>query len=66
MGVPEGESCLLILPTGFIQNEAPLWTEKTLYRGDAYEFRNRIGPVEDETPSSGLYSRKSAENPTQV
>lgn len=66
MGVPEGESCLLILSTGFIQNDAPLWTEKTLYRGDAYEFRNRIGPVEDEVASSGFYYRKSTEKPLQA
>ncbi|MBC8136954.1 MAG: hypothetical protein H8F28_13810, partial [Fibrella sp.] len=23
----------------------PLWWERTLYRGDAYEFRNRLGPI---------------------
>ncbi len=62
MGVPEGESCLLILSTGFIQTDIPLWAEKTLYRGDAYEFRNRIGPVEDDHSTTGFYFRKSAES----
>lgn len=63
MGVPEGESCLLILSTGFIQNDIPLWIEKTLYRGDAYEFRNRIGPVEDDRSANGFYFRKAAGSP---
>ncbi len=63
MGVPEGESCLLILSTGFIQTDIPLWLEKTLYRGDAYEFRNRIGPVEDARSSTGFYLTKAEESP---
>ncbi len=65
MGVPEGESCLLILSTGFIQNDIPLWSEKTIYRGDAYEFRNRIGPVEDTHSSTGFHLMKVPESPAQ-
>jgi hypothetical protein len=26
-----------------------LWTEKTLFRGKYYEFRNRLGPVSNTT-----------------
>ena len=33
---------LLIISLGFLIGHHPLWFERTLYRGDAYEFRNRL------------------------
>jgi GntR family transcriptional regulator len=33
---------LLITSRGFLTGHNPLWFERTLYRGDAYEFRNRL------------------------
>ena len=43
LGVPAGGAGLLVTATGYVAGGAPLWTERTLYRGDAYEFRNRLG-----------------------
>jgi GntR family transcriptional regulator len=33
---------LLITSLGFLTGHSPLWFERTLYRGDAYEFHNRL------------------------
>jgi len=41
--VAPGAAGLLVLATGRVAGGAPLWTERTLYRGDAYEFHNRLG-----------------------
>lgn len=43
LDVPAGTAGLLVTASGFVAGGAPLWTERTLYRGDAYEFRNRLG-----------------------
>jgi GntR family transcriptional regulator len=40
-----GDPAFEVVATGFLEDGAPLWWEQTLYRGDAYEFRNRLGPV---------------------
>ncbi|HEX7897777.1 MAG TPA: GntR family transcriptional regulator [Planctomycetota bacterium] len=41
--VAPGAAGLLVTATGRVAGGAILWTERTLYRGDAYEFRNRLG-----------------------
>jgi GntR family transcriptional regulator len=41
--VPAGSAGLLVSAAGTLAGGEPLWTERTLYRGDAYEFRNRLG-----------------------
>lgn len=51
--VPPGTAGLLVIATGFIGRGVPLWWERTLYRGDAYEFRNRLGPLETARPAAG-------------
>lgn len=43
LGMPSGSAGLLVTATGLLASGAPLWTERTLYRGDSYEFRNRLG-----------------------
>lgn len=40
LGVPRGTAALRVRAVGHA--ESPLWMEDTLYRGDAYEFRNSI------------------------
>lgn len=45
----QGDAALQVIAVGFIGGGVPLWWERTLYRGDAYEFRNRLGPIT--TPS---------------
>ena len=39
----EGAAGLLVLSTGYLAGDIPLWYERTLYRGDAYAFYNRVG-----------------------
>ncbi len=51
--VPPGSAGLLVTATGHIEGGAPLWTERTLYRGDAYEFRNRLGGLRAARPAVG-------------
>lgn len=42
--VPHGAAGLLVVSTGFLAGRRPLWFERTLYRGDAYELLNTLGP----------------------
>jgi GntR family transcriptional regulator len=41
LGVRRGAAALLVECTGSLSDGAPLWFERTLYRGDAYEFHNQ-------------------------
>ena len=36
-------------------SSAPLWSERTLYRGDSYEFHNRLGGIQPEGYSTGKF-----------
>jgi len=45
LGVRAGAPGLLVTAVATLADGAPLWHEKTLYRGDAYEIRSRVGPV---------------------
>lgn len=51
--VLEGSAGLLVTSTGFLEDGAPLWFERTLYRGDAYEFQNRLGGLRGSRPAVG-------------
>ena len=51
--VPGGAAGLLVRSTGYIEDGAPLWFERTLYRGDAYEFQNRLGGLRSARPAVG-------------
>jgi GntR family transcriptional regulator len=50
----EGAAGLLVSAVGLLKGDIPLWYEETLYRGDAYEFRNRLGPVKKARPAAGV------------
>ncbi len=41
--IKRGAPCLVVTAVGFLTNDEPLWWEETVYRGDVYEFRNRLG-----------------------
>jgi GntR family transcriptional regulator len=43
--VPTGKPCLCITATASLISGEALWHERTLYRGDAYELRHRLGPI---------------------
>ncbi len=45
---------LEVLSVGFLADSSPLWWERTLYRGDQYEFRSRLGPIQSATPARGV------------
>ena len=44
---------LEVTAVGYVYEQRPLWWERTLYRGDQYEFRSRLGPIQSATPARG-------------
>jgi len=46
LGTRQNSAGLLITSVGYLVGHEPLWFEKTLYRGDAYEFHNRLGGIQ--------------------
>jgi GntR family transcriptional regulator len=44
---------LEVVSIGFLEDDSPLWWERTLYRGDQYEFHSRLGPIQSATPARG-------------
>jgi GntR family transcriptional regulator len=51
--VGPGAAALQVIALGYLGRGVPLWWERTLYRGDAYEFHNRLGPLETARPAAG-------------
>ena len=51
--LPNGSACLEVVSTGALISKHPLWWERTIYRGDAYEFRNHLGGIEATRPATG-------------
>ncbi|MBM3892540.1 MAG: GntR family transcriptional regulator [Verrucomicrobia bacterium] len=52
--IPNGTAGLLVTSVGYLSGGVPLWRELTLYRGDAYEFHNRLGPIQAARPAAGV------------
>lgn len=52
--VSGGGAGLLVTAIGYLSGGIPLWREQTLYRGDAYEFHNRLGPIQAARPAAGV------------
>ncbi len=46
---------LEVVSIGFLEDDTPLWWERTLYRGDQYEFHSRLGPIQSATPARGQF-----------
>lgn len=46
LGTRQNAAGLLVTSVGFLRGREPLWFERTLYRGDAYEFHNRLGGIQ--------------------
>ena len=55
LGVPAGAAGLVVRSLGWLRDARPLWWERTLYRGDAYAFRNRLGPIQTSRPAAGEF-----------
>jgi GntR family transcriptional regulator len=51
--VAEGAPALRVTSVGYLSGGVPLWWERTLYRGDAYQFQNRLGPIQTARPAAG-------------
>ena len=51
--VPARSPALEVVAVGFLEDNSPLWWERTLYRGDQYEFHSRLGPIQSATPARG-------------
>jgi GntR family transcriptional regulator len=49
---------LLITSVGFLRGHKPLWFERTLYRGDAYEFHNQMSGISGSKQSAGRFLSK--------
>ncbi|MBN1876326.1 MAG: GntR family transcriptional regulator [Anaerolineae bacterium] len=54
LGVRSGAAGFQVISTGYLSGGVPLWWEQTLFRGDAYEFHNRLGPVQTARPAAGM------------
>ena len=50
---PAKSPALEVVSVGFLEDNSPLWWERTLYRGDQYEFHSRLGPIQSATPARG-------------
>lgn len=53
LGVRGRSPALEVISVGFLENNQPLWWERTLYRADQYEFHSRLGPIQSATPARG-------------
>jgi GntR family transcriptional regulator len=61
LAVRNGTAGFLVISTGYLTDETPLWWENTWYRGDLYEFHNRLGPLQTAYPALGALRRSSDE-----
>lgn len=52
--VPARSPALEVVAVGFLEDDAPLWWERTFYRSDQYEFHSRLGPIQSATPARGM------------
>ena len=52
LNVEEGAAALEVRCVGWLVGGEPLWNERTLYRSDVYEIRNRLGPLRSAGPAT--------------
>jgi len=55
LGTYPDTAALLVTSVGFMRGHVPLWFERTLYRGDSYEFHNRLGGIQGPSASIGKF-----------
>lgn len=53
--VRTGTAGLLVISAGYLAGGQPLWFEHTLYRGDAYEFHNRLSGMQADGRAAGKF-----------
>lgn len=57
--VARGTPAFEVTGVGRIDDDRPLWWERTLYRGDQYQFHSRLGPLQRALPTRGALRSKS-------
>ena len=55
LAVRGGSAGLLVTSVGYLAGGQPLWFERTLYRGDTYEFHNRLGRIQSAGRAPGQF-----------
>jgi GntR family transcriptional regulator len=58
--VRDGAAGLLVSSIGYMAERRPLWSERTLYRGDSYEFYNRLGGIQPAGFAAGQFLESEA------
>jgi len=53
--VREGAAGMLVSSVGYLAGKETLWSERTLYRGDSYEFHNRLGGIQPADYATGKF-----------
>jgi len=61
LGTRQNTAGLLITSLGFLKGRVPLWFERTLYRGDTYEFHNRLVGLQGAGEPIGRFLVKSGD-----
>lgn len=46
LGLPQGIACFRVLGRGFLEDGTTLWIEDTLFRGDRFEIRGSLRPLD--------------------
>jgi GntR family transcriptional regulator len=52
--VKTGTAAFEVHSLGYVEHKVPLWWERTLYKGDEYEFHNRIGGITSAHNRTGI------------
>lgn len=55
LNVRDGAAGMLVSSVGYLTSRRPLWSERTLYRGDAYEFQNRLTGIQPVSFPAGKF-----------
>lgn len=55
LGLRDGAAGMLVRCIGYLAGGRPLWFERTLYRGDSYEFRNRLTGIQSGEHACGRF-----------
>jgi GntR family transcriptional regulator len=58
LGTRQNAAGLLVTSVGFLSGHKPLWFERTLYRGDAYEFHNQMSGIQGAMQPTGRFLTK--------
>jgi GntR family transcriptional regulator len=56
-----GAPVLVVTATGYLVDGRALWTERTLYRADCYEFTTRLGALRSPRPAIGRFTTDNDE-----